>query len=75
MGIDFGAKLQTVWLVHFQSLADHVQDPGFSKCSDSRLGIELTALRELLWQMPDGALRMKRVRNAMARSVGSTHDP
>lgn len=40
------ATLQTVSLVDWQS---RVKNPAFSKCSDTRLRIELAALRQLLW--------------------------
>ena len=53
-----GAELmQNLWLVDCESLADHLHNDTFKRCSDKRLSVEIASLRQLLWLAPDGSLK------------------
>ena len=57
--------MRNVWMIHCNSLNDHLRNPTFTKCSDKRLSIDLAALRQMVWLTPDGELRKKnRIRSA-----------
>jgi hypothetical protein len=47
--------MQNVWLVDANSLAEHLQNDTFKRCSDKRLSVEIAALRQML--APDASLR------------------
>ena len=51
--------MRNVWMIDCNSLNDHLRNPAFTKCSDKRLSIDLAALRQMVWLIPDGALREK----------------
>ena len=46
-----------VWMADCNSVSDHLRNSAFTKCSDMRLGIDLAALRQMVWLTPDGELR------------------
>ena len=48
--------MRHVWMTDCRSLEEHLKNPTFSKCADKRLSIEIAALRQLLWMMPDGTI-------------------
>ena len=49
--------MRNVWMVDCNSLSVHLRDVTFTKCSDKRLSIDLSALRQMVWLTPDGELR------------------
>ena len=51
--------MRNVWMIDCNSLNDHLRNPTFTKCSDKRLSIDLAALRQMVWLIPDGELREK----------------
>ena len=51
--------MRNVWMIDCNSLNDHLRNPTFTKCSDKRLSIDLVALRQMVWLIPDGELREK----------------
>ena len=46
-----------LWMTDCQSLHDHLTFPVLTKVSDKRLSIDLTAMRQILWELEDGELR------------------
>ena len=51
--------MRNVWMTDCNSLNDHLRNPTFTKCSDKRLGIDVAALRQMVWLTPDGELPEK----------------
>ena len=49
--------MRKVWLDDCNSLSDHIRNSTFTKCSDKRLRIDLAALRQKVWIIPDGEFR------------------
>jgi hypothetical protein len=47
------SAMKHVWMTDCKSLEEHLKNPTFSKCADKRLSIEVAALRQLLWMLPD----------------------
>jgi hypothetical protein len=47
------AGMRHVWMTDCKSLEEHLKNPTFSKSADKRLSIEIAALRQLLWMLPD----------------------
>ena len=41
--------MRNVWMIDCNSLNDHLRNPTFTKCSDKRLSIDLTAWRQMFW--------------------------
>ena len=49
--------MKHLWMTDCQSLHDHLTNPVLTKVSDKRLSIDLTAMRQILWELEDGELR------------------